>query len=323
MRADHARKLANLKRSKSYIKVELRLRETTHSLNNSKTTHLSEEASVDSSPQSSRDATPKANEEVDTIIAEMESALNIAIGTKKNVVCVDKGGFIEEQVQPVQVQQQVNGTGKGAGQAPNYENGNDDSALNGLLDENAMDADNSAASLLEQYGGSTSLATTPANAAMPHGGHAGTGSGALSSAGTPGIGSSALLGQNEGSSDLMDLDVEIASMGEGKGGEGDGDWVMVADASAAPPSAAEHPKVDASLMAATNPLVPTLAANTDSAGGLFDTTDTFSFDNLDTAGDALADYANADDDDLGLALEDSAFGDAFHGTEVHEHGDDE
>jgi hypothetical protein len=49
---------------------------------------------------------------------------------------------------------------------------------------------------------------------------------------------------------------------------------------------------------------------------MFDTADFGSFDNLDTAGDALAEYGN--DDTMGLDLvDDSAFGDAFHGTEMH------
>lgn len=52
------------------------------------------------------------------------------------------------------------------------------------------------------------------------------------------------------------------------------------------------------------------------AGSMFDTADFGSFDNLDSAGDALADYGH--DDNLGLDLvDDSAFGDAFHGTEMH------
>jgi hypothetical protein len=54
------------------------------------------------------------------------------------------------------------------------------------------------------------------------------------------------------------------------------------------------------------------------AGSMFDTADFGSFDNLDTAGDALAEYGN--DDTMGLDLvDDSAFGDAFHGTEMQHH----
>jgi hypothetical protein len=52
------------------------------------------------------------------------------------------------------------------------------------------------------------------------------------------------------------------------------------------------------------------------AGSMFDTADFGSFDNIDSAGDALADYGH--DDNLGLDLvDDSAFGDAFHATEMH------
>ncbi|MCJ1317327.1 hypothetical protein MMC15_002650 [Xylographa vitiligo] len=53
-------------------------------------------------------------------------------------------------------------------------------------------------------------------------------------------------------------------------------------------------------------------------GAEFD--DTVDFGNLDTAGDALAGYEDHEggvdnDEQMGLVLEDSAFGDAFHGTE--------
>ncbi|KAF2495652.1 DUF1750-domain-containing protein [Lophium mytilinum] len=322
MRADHARKLANLKRSKTYIKAERRLREAAHSPGHNISTTLPEETGDELSPQPPRAETPKDEEKPDAIVAEIEALLGVKIGTQKSVICVDKGGFIEEQVQPVQVQQPVNGTGHGNGgtngQGAAYEsNGNDDSALNGLLEESAMDADNTAASLLDQYGGSTSLATTPANPAVLHG--AQTGSGAISSVGTPGVGSSTLMGQSDGANDLMDLDVEMAGMGDGKGSEGEGDWVMVNEAANAPQTTGGQPKADNSTATSARAAAP--ASNTETGTGLFDTTDSFSFDNLDTAGDALADYANADDD-LGLALEDSAFGDAFHGTEVHESGED-
>jgi hypothetical protein len=49
---------------------------------------------------------------------------------------------------------------------------------------------------------------------------------------------------------------------------------------------------------------------------MFDTVADFGgFDNLDTAGDALADYGHDDTMDLGDLVDDSAFGDAFH--EMH------
>ena len=65
-----------------------------------------------------------------------------------------------------------------------------------------------------------------------------------------------------------------------------------------------------------------------SAGGFDDPEfdDTVDFGNLDTAGDALAGYGDPEggvdnDEHMGLVLEDSAFGDAFHDTEHTVEGD--
>jgi hypothetical protein len=122
----------------------------------------------------------------------------------------------------------------------------------------------------------------------------------------------------------MDLDVDMAGISntEDKGGEGD--WVMVNETDDGQDhiSGAQLSKA-ASAESLAEPTDPDAApaSNVDSGAtpGMFDTAEFGSFDNLDTAGDALADYT-AEGDDLGLDLDNSAFGDAFHGTETH-HGE--
>lgn len=320
MRLKHTKKLADLKRSKTYIQAERRLREAARGSSDSTDTSHLLDGTVDE--DRTRSGTPSSDEKVDDIVHEVEESLGVVIGSKKNVVCVDKGGYIEEQSQQTQ---QVNGNGTGPSSAHT-----DNGGLNGFLDESAMDADNTAASLLDQYG----LTTTPAaNLSVPQVSQ--PESQVHSITGTPGTGaidpsqnsSYQEQGNLEGSSgahDLMDLDVDMASISntEDKGGEGD--WVMVneTDDGQEHISGAQLSKA-ASAESLAEPTDPDAApaSNVDSGAtpGMFDTAEFESFDNLDTAGDALADYT-AEGDDLGLDLDNSAFGDAFHGTETH-HGE--
>ncbi|OCL01253.1 DUF1750-domain-containing protein [Glonium stellatum] len=317
MRLKHAKKLADLKRSKTYIQAERRLREATRGSSDSiDASHLLDGTMDESRARSS---TPSSDEKVDGIVHEVEELLGVAIGSKKNVVCVDKGGYIEEQVQQTQ---QVNGNGTGPSSAHT-----DNGALNGFLDESAM---NTAASLLDQYG----LTSTPAaNLSVPQVSQ--PESQIHSAAGTPGTGAmdpaqnssyqeQGNLEASSGAHDLMDLDVEMAGMSntEDKGGESD--WVMVNETNDGQEHmGGEQLSKDASAEPLAEPTDPDAAptSNVDSGTtpGMFDTTEFGSFDNLDTAGDALADYT-AEGDGLDLDLDNSAFGDAFHGTETH-HGE--
>ena len=118
--------------------------------------------------------------------------------------------------------------------------------------------------------------------------------------------------------DLLDLDVEMSGMASA-GDKGE-DWVMVNDqATNAQQPSGNIPQANMSnnQQAASNAGGAMASSNMEAdAGSMFDTADFGSFDNLDSAGDALADYGH--DDNLGLDLvDDSAFGDAFHGTEMH------
>ncbi|GJN73121.1 hypothetical protein PLIIFM63780_007187 [Purpureocillium lilacinum] len=124
-------------------------------------------------------------------------------------------------------------------------------------------------------------------------------------------------------------------------GTGSGDWVMVPKGGATPEATSagqeapattaaaeeEAPKPDAAAQAAAKP--PSAAATpavTDGGSATFDQNDFSSLGDLDTAGDALAGYDAPDLDgsagelgdglDLQMDMEDSAFGDAFHGVDA-------
>ncbi|EAQ92609.1 hypothetical protein CHGG_00844 [Chaetomium globosum CBS 148.51] len=108
-------------------------------------------------------------------------------------------------------------------------------------------------------------------------------------------------------------------------GTGSGDWVVVSNddtiSPAATASATQLAVTAATTTAAENKLVsaavtPGGGVGGGIAGGLdADNNDFGSLGDLDTAGDALANYDPPSGDELNLDLEDSAFGDAFHGVE--------
>lgn len=288
MKADHARKMAQLKRTRTYIKAERRLRD------------LSRSADDDSD----------GPDPVEEVVQDVEKSLNVTFEAKKAIVCVDKGGFIEAQA-PSPPKAQVNGSGE---QGSN-------GASNGAANDGGVDVDNSAASLLDQYGSGSLTGTPIGNVSLPR--LSQPPSQSQSAIGTPSAPGNmpqsttfdqhgASLGADNGD-DLLDLDVEMSGM-PSDGDKGDA-WGMADDQAGAQPSGNQSganaiPTSNAGGIATSN-------VDAD-AGSMFDTADFGSFDNLDTAGDALAEYGN--DDTIGLDLvDDSAFGDAFHGTEMQHH----
>lgn len=280
MQAAHAKKMADLKRSRTYIKAERRLRDASHLAPT-----IADEDDVDP---------------LDAVVADLENSLGVEFGTKKLVVCVDKGGFIEAQ-QPEKTQVNGNGT------TPPNSNG-------------GQDGENTAASLLDQFGTGSLTGTPGASLSIPalsqpqsqsHSAvatpSAPTGDATHASAFDE---QAANLDPAGGADDLLNLDVEMSGMASTD--VKDADWVMVNEQD---PTNEQQSGVNATQPATSNDAtsaIPTSGIDAE-AGGIFDTAD-FNFDNLDTAGDALADYTNVDDDTMGLDLvDDSAFGDAFHG----------
>ena len=292
MKAEHARKMAQLKRTRTYIKAERRLRD------------LSRAAGTEM-----EDVDP-----LEGVVQDLEKSLGVRFDAKKSVVCVDKGGFIEAQP-PSPPRAQINGNG-----AQQSENG----ASLGMNTDGALE-DNSAASLLDQYGTGSLSGTPIGNISLPA--LSQPTSQVQSAVGTPGgqasnINAAPTFDQHDTSldvdvgDDLLDLDVEMSGITSPR--EKGDEWVMVGDqASNAQPSGAnaQPPSTEANATTSAAEAVPSATVEAE-AGSMFDTADFAGFDNLDSAGDALADYG--DDDNLGLDLvDDSAFGDAFHGTEMH------
>lgn len=293
MKADHARKMAQLKRTRTYIKAERRLRDLSRSGDDT-----------------------DGVDPVEEVVQDLEKSLNVNFDAKKSVICVEKGGFIEAQ-EPSPPKAQINGNGIQTST----------SSSNGLNNDGPVDGDNSAASLLDQYG-SGSLAGTPiGNVSLPR--LSQPPSQSQSAIGTPSAPTNlpqpsafdqhgTPLGADAGD-DLLDLDVEMSGMPSTED-KGDDEWALVNEQ----PEAAQTSTNTQQTTAQSNPATTTASVMPSSTvdaepASLFDTADFGGFDNLDTAGDALAEYDN--DDTMGLDLvDDSAFGDAFHGTEMHHDG---
>jgi hypothetical protein len=288
MKADHARKIAQLKRTRTYIKAERRLRDLTRAA----------------------DKEDDDTDHTDEVVRDLEKSLGVTFDATKSLVCVDKGGYIEVQQPPPQ-KAQVNGSGPQA-------------QANGT--SNGSDIDNTAASLLEQYGTGSLSGTPGGNISIPP--LSQPPSQSQSAVGTPGLlaGNSA---QNttfdqqtpnldvDAGNDLLDLDVEMSGMTNVDDKAGD-EWVVGDDQASSNPQPTSNntqPTTTTNAQPAIANAVPPSNVEADTSS-MFDTVADFGgFDNLDTAGDALADYGHDDTMDLGDLVDDSAFGDAFH--EMH------
>lgn len=328
LKAEHAADIADLDRTKSFTQSERRLRHVM----------WGSEGSRDSQPPETvyhvdlNDDSTTSNKTAE-IVDLVEKTLDVNISSQAPIVCVDKGGLIEEDLQQTNGHQDDNGV-NGAS------DGND--STNGFLDDSAFISDNNTAGgLLDQFG-STSASTPAANQLGSHVSQVTTQPN--SSAATPAVGandrpptttqsigdeaivSEAPQEQNEPQGDTsltidnMDLDVDLGSVAEpNEPKEGDSDWVMVSgegshEADASNKSGSDQqqstedgPKDDSGI---ANEPTPASAPPAENTPGMFDPADFANLDDLDTAGDALADLTGGDDD-LGLDMDNGSFDDAF------------
>jgi hypothetical protein len=310
MKAEHAKMVNDFKRTRTYMSSERKL----------------------------RDPGLLSRADVEDVTKEVEMALNVTISSRTDKVTIEKGGLEEED------KSRLNGN------APT--NGSSGPGSNGTtgLTNFGGEGDNSAANLLDQFG-SGSYANTPSERIPTPQISASASSGAPTPGATAGPNipfepqqddkPSTDADQDDAGMDLiegMDLDVDLSGLedevaDEKTSGE---DWVMVDDAAqnttaaasatesstvattTNPPPAPEEtkPEEPPATTSAEAPVDTPTLDSTPGAADIFAGTDFDTFDNLDTAGDALAEFTAGDEeDDLGLDLGDGAFDDAFQGTE--------
>ncbi|KAF2834821.1 DUF1750-domain-containing protein [Patellaria atrata CBS 101060] len=301
MKDEHAKKMAELRRGKIYLQAERKLREA-----------------IWNSTE-----TPATDEYIDEIVRDVEHSLGVTIRLQKDVVCIEKGGLIEEQ--PVNRNKAAVELSR-----PLHTNGtNDNIADQGL--------DNEAAGLLEQFT-SNSLAstpggTTPALRVSQPPSHPQSAAGTPSASAIPSNHTSEFQNQPPVSGpgvgqpsttaavDGLDLDIEMGGISESAEDKAvENDWVMIGEGGTDQNDTNNNTNTaDSSTLTGNtgNHSNSGMTQPADSTPGIFDSTDFGGFDNLDTAGDALADYTGGGDD-MGLDLDNSAFGEAFQATETHQ-----
>ncbi|KAF2760026.1 DUF1750-domain-containing protein [Pseudovirgaria hyperparasitica] len=328
MKAEHSKKIADLKRTKTYVQGERRLRDVVWDLDNSPNSQHHAPDSI----ESSTGGPVASNSQVEKIIKDVENSLGVIIGPKKDITVVDKGGLSEDP--------EPHMNGHGTQQENVYRDATD---IGTLLNEAAMDGENTAASLLDEFT-QNSAVNTPGTRAhsqpVSQSGNLGQ-----SAAVTPqaNIAASQAPSQSATQSsahvdpnqnlDGLDMDVDMPEVG-GAPNEGEADWVMVDEASAESGQRGQQSGTTASEQQVHATATTTEGASTEQPAAMTSTNDDLhegspsmfdsnfgGFDDLDTAGDALAEYTN-DGDELGLDLDNSAFGDAFQPADHHENSGD-
>jgi hypothetical protein len=321
MEAKHKKRMAKFKKGSLLLEAEKELRTAVADPSDTGPEYWRLEGKIDIDDEEDGKVVSKVPSKVADILAEVEASLGRTAAAVREIRRIQDGGFEEPAPVPVAVPspqkpQQPSLVGTPQGSAV----GND------------MDIGNSAAGLLDQYHGISSNATPLSNfgpSPQPH-------LQAHSTSGTPGIPSPSPqpVAHISPQPQIPAQDVNMSGTTEEASTDatGTGDWIVVPSGGVSPTAAEASTtepstiSVSASAVAAKSPHpigtenstpLPDFSASPNDFADLAD---------LDTAGDALAGYGDdmVHDGDLGLdiAMDDSAFGEAFHGVELREDGDD-
>ncbi|KAM7209344.1 SWI/SNF and RSC complexes subunit ssr4 [Naviculisporaceae sp. PSN 640] len=296
---------------------------------------------------------PRVTKKLDDIVAEVEKAVGKRAAVVHDVHRVQDGGYTEPEPEPEPVPEppqallpQVDGAAPNMSRQPSQA-GSQNSGV--VIGDSDIDMGGTAAGLLDQMHSGFSATSTPINnfpTPQPHL------SAIPSSVATPNLNApspqpvQAPTSQPQQPSGedvrMEDADAPKTTGTAEQGAGGAEDWVVVPKGGVSPGSSSgnqgaataaptQQPAAAAATTtaggststpapAAAAPMSskPASAAPTPGSGLAFegDGNDFSSLGDLDTAGDALASYEhpNVDEADLGMDMEDSAFGDAFHGV---------
>ncbi|EFQ26441.1 hypothetical protein CGRA01v4_05588 [Colletotrichum graminicola] len=340
MKAEHAKNLASLKASSVFVDAE-------KDIKNSVQEHGPEpwriEGHYTDSEDNSGPWSQKHNKKVDEIVAQVEANLGRQIEVLHNVHRIQDGGFQEPAPEPVKEPSPVPppasslppaaGADTGAlGSRRPSQAGSTHSGV--MVGDSDIDMGGTAAGLLDEMHTGFSANSTPLNNFPTPQTHM---SALNSTAGTPANANApspapvpptipeetetqASAGASAGAAE----DVTMGNTGSTKNtpatapdhGTGSGEWVVVPKGGTSPDPGAGA----ATSTGATEGDEPKAAAKIPSAAGTPVETQTpggfSSLGDLDSAGDAMASYgaSMADGLDMNMEMEDSAFGDAFHGV---------
>lgn len=333
MQAAHAEALAKFKESSILSIKEKELRNVVEGTG---TEVWRVEGRIDVNDEENNVPRSRSKKTVDEIVAEVEAATAFKVDSRPDVKRIQDGGYQapapEPTPAPVELSRQAS------------QSGSQNSGV--MVGESDVDMGGTAAGLLDQMHTGFSSTSTPVN-------NFGTPqpqlSAAQSGAGTPNPNHpspapapSTTQAPTNTTQAGSGADVSMGGIGGAKEqpgtapdqGTGSGDWVVVPKGGATPDPNAQSANATPSNTAgdlkpasetpkpASNAATP---AVTEGGSVSFDQNDFSSLGDLDTAGDALASFDGptldgsagelGEDLDLNMDMDDSAFGDAFHGVE--------
>ncbi|KAI0022411.1 DUF1750-domain-containing protein [Xylariomycetidae sp. FL0641] len=327
MKAEHAKKMAKFKQNSLLTTAERELRSATDK-SDTDMLHL-EGRSEDTEDGTSR-WTSKHNKKVDDIVSQVEAHLGRRAEVIHDLKRINAGGYQEPE--PTPEPPQGASVPRSGAEAPQNTTGNGDSTTSrppshggshqsgsGAGDSD-IDMGGTAAGLLDQMHTGASSTSTPQQPVQ-------------SSSGTPANGNIASPQpppQQAGTAGKQDNDVNMDGTGATEQpsttapdqGTGSGDWVVVPKGGATPDASGNSASANGSQQAPgaqESTSKQASAAGTPSVGFGGDQNDFGSLDDLNSAGDAMAGYGGTPggmSEGLDLNMEDSAFGDAFHGVEA-------
>jgi hypothetical protein len=328
MKAKHAKRMAKFKRGTLIMEAEKALRTAVHCPGDVGPEYWRLEGRIENNEESdSAKAAPSILESVSEIVAKVEASLGRRVVAVQEFRRIKDGGLEESP---------------SISMPPSREGSRSGSQQSGVLIGDAdIDMGGSAADVLDQFHTGFSSMSTPGNGFPTPQAHLH----AHSSVGTPAQVPSPQLIAGPLATSAGDKASITDGAGASKDGHGNGDWVFVPPGGVSPPSnSIARPTLASSVNAlpsapstsqrlSPQPDVIDNSQNLDiDLGDNFssDVNDFGSLEDLDTAGEALASFGDGDhggdmggDLDLGMAMgmDDSAFGDAFHGVEPRDDGE--
>ncbi|KAF8860828.1 DUF1750-domain-containing protein [Acephala macrosclerotiorum] len=325
MKAKHAKRMAKFQKGSLISIAEKSLRSAVNDPTDTGPEYWRLEGKVDEDAEDGKTIT-RVPSKVADIVAQVEASVGRHAAAVKELIRIQDGGYEEAPAVPTPQAPTPRVT------PPVSNNGSNHSGV--MVGDADMDMSNSAAGLLDQYHTGLSSNATPGSSfatPQPH-------LQAHSSAGTPNIQvpSPQPQAQQHAQQDvqMVDVDPSTEQTAPGDGSGAGGDWVVIPPGGVSPqhaPAQSQPPATSALASASPNILVPappasnpsplpattapTSSANTPGLPDFHTSPNDFAdLGDLDTAGDALADlgYTGLDMD---VGMDDSAFGDAFHGVE--------
>jgi hypothetical protein len=340
MKAKHERRLAKFRKGSLISISEKQLRSAVDDPTDTGPEYWRLEGRVDEEDNEDGKVVSRILPKVDDIVAQVEASVGRHAAAVKELIRIQDGGYEEAPAIPSPPPVPAEPTPQIT--PPGSHNGSQHSGV--LVGDADMDISNSAAGMLDQYHTGLSSNATPGSSfptPQPH-------LQAQSSVGTPSLNilSPQPAAPPNTQQEPSQSDVNMADIGSNEQATSNdttgGDWVVIppggisptASAQRPPPTSAELGHVTHITSASVSNASPfpitagTSAANTPGMPDFHTSPNDFAdLGDLDTAGDALASYGDdmGGDGELGdleidmdVGMDDSAFGDAFHGVEPRE-----